>query len=809
MNRKFLTRSNNSPGTPTRAGGSGAYLIRAEEAPPIDSSRDLQAVQSFLRRRRWTILGAGLVTLIAVAISTFMIPKTYESSSTFLVEKRNPQSDTPALAVLERMGSVESIETETQLLRSRRVVEPVVDKLDLHVGVELPGGDKVRPAEFFPSFEATGSAQPGTYVLTASSGGVTVREEETEEIIARSDNGDALQFAGLTLSLPQIDQAREYVVDVAGFPVTIERVQGRIEASAVDREANLVSLNCEGPTAASAHDLCAAVQESYMDLRGELQRAEATTTAEVLTGQVAEVEQRLKTAEDSLRVYRTQNQVIAPEARAVEETRNLAAFRAQREQVEAERAALAGLIRETESGAGGTSRYRNLASYPTLMGSGNVTGLLSSLNELEDRRAELTVTRTERNPDVVAVDQRIEAIERQILSMATSYEDALSRQIGTLNSAAGRTAGQMLEIPGQQVETGRLERQVALLDDLYRRLQTRLREAEVAQAVSLPSVRIVDSASIPTQPAWPNVPLMLALGLFLGLGFGLVLAVYQERSDTRIRGRDELERDTGVAVLSMIPRLSHPGPVLPVAIPAGHSGNGGGDRGALILPAERSWEQEVALESFRSVLADINFAADRIEGGSLRSVSITSTQQGEGKTFTACNLALTRANQGARTLLIDADFRAKGVARFFGVRSRPGLSEVLAGTVEAHDAWHQLRVDDTSDLWVLPAGSMDPKSTRLLHTDAFSELLARLEPSFDLVIVDTPPLNLLADAARVAANVDAVMVVVRGGMTDRQALDMTMERLERANGRIVGILLNDVDIPEHYTSYSAEMPDVG
>lgn len=145
------------------------------------------------------------------------------------------------------------------------------------------------------------------------------------------------------------------------------------------------------------------------------------------------------------------------------------------------------------------------------------------------------------------------------------------------------------------------------------------------------------------------------------------------------------------------------------------------------------------------------------------------------------------------------------MAAFFGLRPDGiGLSDVLAGRADVSAAQQEFRVRDrdSGELWILPAGAPTRQSASLLESPRFELLLAGAESVFDLIIVDTPPLNIIADAATVVANMGAVLLVVRGGVTDREALRLTLERLERADGPVAGIVLNDVRLPARYSSYS-------
>ena len=760
-----------------------------EPEPPL--------VGAVLRRRRASILATTLLVLAAVAVVTFFWPRTYTSSTTFLVERPGGSPNSPALDVLERLGSVGQIQTEINLLSSRSVVEPVVEQLALHTTV-LADGIEWRPSEVFREFEASREAAVGTYRMVRGPGQTyQIRAVPGDSVLAVASPDSLTRFGGIGLRLPESLNATDLAIRVAPFPTAVAQTQGRIAAALVNRESDLIELTCKGSTPLTAQQVCDGISRSYIRLRTDLQRADASATATFLQDQVGRLGDQLAAVEDSIAAYSRGHQVVALDERASQETQQDIQVQAQRDQLVAEHDALSRLIQGIDATPEGGRKYRDLAGYPALLKNDAVTGLLASLTDLENRRVDLALRRTEQNADLAAVDARITDIERQLRTLATSYEQSLALQIRSLGETENELSQRLAEIPGEQIRTARLERERSGIEDVYKMLGTRLQEAEVAQAVQLPSVRIVDAASLPFQPSWPRVPLNLGLGLLMGLGIGVFLAVVREMRDSRLHERVEVERTAGLPILTMIPRVRRPGPVLPAFV-ASESPSKRERR-----PERLPQDAQTVLEAFRALAVDMKFAGRRLNDADPITIAVTSSTRGEGKTLTACNLALTRASHGVRTLLIDADMRTNGVARFFrSPTPNYGLSDLLASSADLSAVCTKLRVSGRDTLGVIPAGTPTPHSAELLESPNMAALLEDARREFDLVVVDTPPLNAITDAAPVAALVDGVVLVVRGGVTDREALELTLNRLARVNGRVLGVVFNDVRLPQAYVNRS-------
>ncbi len=753
----------------------------------------------FVKRRAVTILMVFLLVGLTAAAVTYLLPRRFESTASFLVERPRQNGTSEALAMLDRLGQVQSTETEAELLRGRRVVEPVVDRLDLHVRFADGYDAELRPTQVFADFVAGPDARPGTYRLLPDADGYRAEDEKTGQLLGSAAAGGALAFAGITLTVPAGAAPDGAVITVQPFAQAVEQARARLSAAPASRQSDLLQLTCSGPSAESANVLCAEVQTSYLALRAELQRAEASAAADFLDDQVQRVRIQLNEAEDSLQYYQERNSAIALDEQATQGIIQSAMLQARRRELTAERSALSSLITAIAEGSGGVGKYRQLASFPSFLQTNDhiVSRLVESLVELEDRRSELAVRRTDEDPELASVDQRVGEIELQLLSIAEGYQASLAAQIASLGETIVEQGRDLAAVPEQQVESARLERRVSVLEDLYRYLQTRLQEAQVAEAVTLPSVRIVDQPSVPFEAAWPNVPLNLALGLFLGLSTGLMVGLWREYTDVRVRDRHELS-DWGIPVLSMIPRI--PKGVLPAtASSLARTG---------FVPRNRKAsleEMDVSYEAFRTLAFEVEAAGARVSGHRLGSVAISSAGRGDGKTFCASNLAVQSAMRGQKTLLIDADMRARGVGRWFGISSdRPGLGDMIRSEEDPRTLFASFvrgfEVADGVNLDVLPSGRESPSSPRLI-TARLRQIIEAAADEYDLVIADTPPLNVMSDAAQVASSVDGVVIVVRAGVTERPALEMALEQLSRVRGEVLGVVLNEVELPEYYASY--------
>jgi capsular exopolysaccharide synthesis family protein len=196
-----------------------------------------------------------------------------------------------------------------------------------------------------------------------------------------------------------------------------------------------------------------------------------------------------------------------------------------------------------------------------------------------------------------------------------------------------------------------------------------------------------------------------------------------------------------------------------------------------------------------------------LNGNGGRTLLLTSPLSGDGKTTTAKNLAVSLSQRGFRALLVDADLRRGQIHRLLGSQRSPGLTDILEGRASYADAVRRVEIDG-KELDYLPCGSRSEQIAALLRSDRLSELVKRASADYEAVIIDSPPLNLVSDAAVLSDLVDGVLVVVRAGTTAMDALDFTMRQLRLVDAPVLGTVLNDID-PDRESTYDGSYKYLG
>ncbi|MBD5785288.1 polysaccharide biosynthesis tyrosine autokinase [Cellulosimicrobium terreum] len=280
-------------------------------------------------------------------------------------------------------------------------------------------------------------------------------------------------------------------------------------------------------------------------------------------------------------------------------------------------------------------------------------------------------------------------------------------------------------------------------------------------------ISTVRSATVPESPSSPNTRLNVALGLVLGLVVGVVLAVLREVLDTRVRSRADVESVTGAAVLGVI-GYEEDAPEHPLIV--------------------QESPKSPRAEAFRRLRTNLQFL--EFDGGA-RTIVMTSSLPGEGKTTTSINLAITLADAGSRVVLVDADLRRPSVADYLGIEGSVGLTTVLIGRVGLEDATQRW---GNGNLDVIAAGQVPPNPSELLGSTSMADLLTRLGAEYDVVVVDTPPLLPVTDAAVLATLAGGAILVVGTGTVHRAQLGDALDALRSVGARVLGTVVNRVPV---------------
>ncbi|MFQ6609497.1 MAG: GumC family protein, partial [Fidelibacterota bacterium] len=742
----------------------------------------LKDIYYILRRNINPVVWISAIVLILSVIITLLQTPVYESSVTIMIDEKNQTMNVFDLGFTEDMNMLNN---EMEILKSRTLAEEVVKHL-------------------------WDSPQRNNLFLF----GTALYVPEGIRYTARKVLSFGLWEPDST-SLPNYSGA----IDDSVFTKAVKTVRNSMEVSN-QRNTNIITLTVQSTSADEAALIANAMVEIYQKWDQELNAGELINLTNFLVEQADKVQRDLAVVEDSLRAFQEREQIYGLEGNAelllkqltdvessyyttlaevniVKERKRYVSDQLSREEKELS-ANLLNTINDKVFALRSqiAQEEGDLVRQASLHGENHeiVKSKREEVRKLKDELERQTKTLIAKG---MAVADPIKYRQSMIdtLLMFEGYQAGLESRAGEYKKLVDQYADQLSALPAKSLQFARLERDRTVLADTYMLMRQKLEEAKITQASQLGKVRIIDPAIPPKERSKPNSKMNVLLGLILGLGLGVGAAFFIEYLDNTIKSVEDLEKK-GLTVLGIIPSIGD-AKYQKKYKKKGKPNPESARKHSIQRMQRRIITQEdpksPISEAYRSLRTSIMYSSpDKI----VKSIVISSAGPGEGKTTTISNLAITYANLGKKTLLLDADLRRPVIHRVFGLDKENGLTKYLAGGAENFN--ELVQKSDIPNLYVVTAGIVPPNPSELLGSKKMAELIDRLEQEYDMVCLDSPPLVAVTDATLISKEIDQLILVTKSGGTDKNAFARTLQALKNVDVPLAGVVLNGVTSKNSY-----------
>ena len=754
-------------------------------APPSDPGLgpQLRRALSAVGRFKWLVLALAVVGTAAGVAVARLLPKRYEVKATIFITQSAP--DNGPIRPRELLDA----KAWKQLAKSFAILDAVVARMHLWFAPATPGDSAVF-AGLRPNLAPEAKkVRPGGYELRIDSAGtgyvLAWTWEKKEYQVERGAVGDSIGREVGFLWAPAAEvlgRGRSYQFFVESPRSVSSRLSTDLEAWLEDDRSNFLWLQLRGDEPRQIAAVLNAVLDEFVGTAAALKRRNLTEYVATLDSQRTLMHERLVKADRALEEFRVNTITLpsenAPVVGGVAETRdpvfrNFFEQKVEYDNIRRDREALEAVLGDI--GEGKISADEALLSIP-----GVLTGseeLKSVLTELSKKKAELRATRqtyTDEHQFVKDIRTSIETIEKTTIPMlALNTLDRLRRREGELGRRIQGASSELQSVPTRTIEEERLKRERDVTSTLYTRLQSSYQEAKLAEASAIADVSVLSPAVAPERPAGDRTVKVIGAAAFASLGFALLLALLLDRTDKRFRYPEQATDEMGLDVIGAVPTIRR------------------SKRGQPTLE-----ETSEIIEAFRSLRLNVRAAFPQASPVML---TVSSPCAGDGKSLLSSNLALSFAEAGYRTVLVDGDIRRGTQHTLFGASQRPGLIDLLAGEATREQV---TRTTSHHNLTLIPSGTRRHRGPELLAADGMAKLVRELGKEFDAVIVDSAPLSAGIDPYALGAATGHMLLVLREGETDRQLAQAKLSMLDRLPVRLLGAVLNDFRSPSLYKYYA-------
>ncbi|OGB65308.1 MAG: hypothetical protein A2Y94_01355 [Caldithrix sp. RBG_13_44_9] len=726
---------------------------------PEEEQVSLQDYLRILYRGRWIIIISFLVVMIATVYLTFTTPKVYEAVGTLIVESQGSMERN--LFDFAYSGNQTTLITnQVEILKSRKLAEKVVRTLEEDV--------------YRDSLKIFQPADDGSYMTSRS----------------------------------QVNWIMEHL-----------EVNPK-------KDTDVIEVKFQAGSPFEAKNIANEVIQNFRMLNIELNKQELVDLRDFLEEQLQIKREELRNSEEALKNYREKEKLISLDKETSEAISRYAESQAQLEQALVEMDAYLEQKKSLEDQLENRrssfsteisvvsspileqlqSEYAKLVSekvtYETLIAQDRVdpaeynlqlqsleNRLKAQEKRLQDEAKKIAATSMVQDPLLIAQNLTVKILE------AETQIKGLRAKITALQNIMKDYDIQLSKLPNQSLELARLTRELEVDQETYNLMTKKLEETRITEAGQEENIQILDLAILPDSPIKPKKRLNLMLGALIGLGLGIGLTFLLEYFDDSIKNPEELEK-MGFPILATIPEISSKEVIENVISANGESEEMGEARQIETRLVTHFDPKSPVSEAYRTLRTNIQFKNKKTKQ---HVILVTSSAPKEGKSTTVANLAITMAQMGNKTVLIDGDLRRPVIHSIFNMKKENGLTNYLIGNATLKEI---VRPTFVEHLAVIPSGPLPPNPSELLGSDEMKKLLEDLKNQFEVILFDSPPVIAVTDAAIMSTLVDGIVLVIKAHQTHREAIKRAKSLLDTAEARIFGSLLNGVNIQKTYgTNY--------
>ena len=745
----------------------------------INTSYDPLILRTIVRRYWLWVLGfVGIFVVLAYFYLRYTKP-VYESSLMLQISNQDKAADVIDFENINTQD--DDISAVVELLRSELLFERAVDKLNMSVSMfsrgkllteelYLTSSFNIQPYELVDSTligqEIGITTRNDQVILSYSKGGKNVKLKGPLNKHLTNDDMDVVVKSANPKVFRKMASENELYFTFNSRQGLVERLHGGLDVIPMDPNARTIQVSFKGHNARMCRDLSLAIAEAYQEYDEEINRKSSENVLSFINNQLDSLYFELQSSQDSLADFHSKSSVVDPELSGGELNEKLNDLELQLSDIDKEVASLIAIDNQLERAPNRLEVFRMI---PEMLGKSYEASLVTHITDLHDlleQKEDLLVSLTPNNEKVALVQKRIDTKINTILRSIATIKLRLNSEAVRLRQEISRRKFKLSGLPEQRMEYSRLKN----IQELNEKYFTLLTEKKVLYSISdagyASENRILRMPTVSTVPVAPNGGFVYFAFILVGTFIGLGIMTFRYLTFNEINLIEDLEN-------TLPERASILG-------------------GVPLLKFSMEYSQLVVAEAPKSIMAE---AMRKIRTNlsyihpNYQTIAISSSISGEGKTFVALNLGGIIAMSGKRTILLDLDLRKPKVHLGFDEDNTHGMSSLIVGQSSLEEC---IKKSTIPELDFITAGPIPPNPSELLLSDRFKEIVEELKGSYDVIIIDNPPVGLVSDGVKNLTEADIPIYIFKSHYSKRNFTYRIKELFEMQQLKSLNVILNGV-----------------
>ncbi|MDV7187780.1 polysaccharide biosynthesis tyrosine autokinase [Lutibacter sp. TH_r2] len=741
-----------------------------------------QELEKYAYYWKWFVLSVFLALVVAYAYLRYT-PKTYEVSTTILINDENGASFASELSAFEDLGlmggSQTSLENEIELLKSRTLLAQVVKELELNVKYYAAGRVKTSevyaknsPVKFtFFTKDSLFYESDTMFSIKITGANEFVLSDINENKISTGVFGENIKtnFGDITvtpLNANKIGVNEELTVRIVPVQSVVSGYRNSIQIQPINKNASVIKISLVDQLKVKAADVLNKLVTIYNEEVVEDKSIVSKKTDKFINDRLAIITKDLETVESDVEEFKTTNNItnINSEASLVldanaEIEKRIVDLNTQLK--------LANYVDDYLKGNEGDLIPANLG-----LSNESISSNTQKYNELLLERDRILQSSSKLNPVIINLENQIKGLRSNISQSLSNFKSSLEISLNDVKRQDYILNSKISSVPKQEKEFREIQRQQQIIESLYLYLLKKREENAISLASTIPNSKIIDKAYGSKVPVAPKKNIILLAALLIGLIVPFAFIYIKFLLDNKVHGKKDIEAMFSAPILGDIPKTTH-------------------TKKVVVSDTDRSG----IAEAFRLLRTNINFMFSKGVKES-KIIFLSSTISGEGKTFIAINTASVLGLSSKKVLLIGADIRNPKIIDYLEMENSKGLTHFLRNEeLSPKDVVNRI---EAYGFDMIHSGIIPPNPAELLMNGRFEEVINWGKENYDYIIVDTAPVSLVTDTLLISSYADLFIYVIRANYLDKRLLEVPKTMYNENRLPNMAVLINDTDYERGY-----------